>query len=349
MMGAQLNFAELAYWQPQRLAILRALPGLGDFLCAVPALRALRYAFPLAQIQLIGLPQNQALVQRFSHYLDGWIEFPGFPGIPEAEFLPERTVAALAEIQQLHLDLVLQLHGNGSWLNSFALLLGAQFTAGCCLAGQCPDSRHFLVYPDQEPEIWRALRLLEFLGIPLQGDHLEFPISLHDWQEWQTLASEYDLVSHQYICVHPGASAEAKCWQPQQFAAAADALAAQGWTVVLTGTALERELTQAVAQQMTYPAIDLAGQTSLGGLAVLLKHSRLLISNDTGVSHLAAALEVNSVVVFSQTDPQRWAPLNQQRHRVIQARGISAMPSDPLPELLRAAHSLLHQELAYAD
>jgi ADP-heptose:LPS heptosyltransferase len=324
----------------QTIAIVRALPGLGDFLCAVPALRALRAAFPTARILLIGLAQSQSWVERYGHYLDGRLPFPGFPGIPEVPFSARQTVLALRDIQQF--DLVLQLHGNGCWLNSFALLLGARFTAGCCLAGQCPDPDWFLTYPEQASEVWRCLQLLRFLGIPLQGDDLEFPVKSGDWQEWQTLVAAYRL--RHYICLHPGASVGAKCWQPRHFATVADALAAQGWSVVLTGTAAEAELVKAVAAQMIYPAIDLAGQTSLGGLALLLKHSRLLICNDTGISHLAAALKVNSVVIFSDSDPQRWAPLNRQRHRIVGAAGSYATTA----QVLEAALDLLDEELVYA-
>lgn len=345
-MIAARQLAELAP-SIQTIAMIRALPGLGDFLCVVPALRALRSAFPTAQILLIGLPQSQSWVERFGNYLDGWLEFPGFPGIPETQFSPEQTVLALREMQQLKLDLVLQLHGNGSWLNSFALLLGAQFTAGCCQAEQCLDPDWFLVYPEQEPEIWRSLKLLEFLGIPLQADHLEFPVQSSDWHEWRTLIAAYRL--RHYICLHPGASVGKKCWLPQHFATVADALAVQGWSIVLTGTASEAGLAKAVADQMAHPVIDLVGQTSLGGLALLLKHSRLLICNDTGVSHLADAMQVNSVVIFSDSDPQRWAPLNRQRHRVIEPSGrVPGCYATPV-QVLEAALSLLHQEFGYAN
>ena len=331
---------------PQKIVIIRSLPGLGDMLCFIPAIRALHEALPEAQITLIGLSKVAHVVERFRHYLNDWLEFPGYPGIPEVPLSPKKTILFLNQVQQLNFDLALQMHGNGSCINSFAFLLGAKLTAGFYPSGQpCPDQHHFLPYPDQEPEVWRHLKLMQFLGVPLQGEHLEFPIFQSDWQAFEELASVYHLRQDKYICIHPGASTIDKCWAPQKFAKVADVLATQGFQIVLTGSESEVQLTESVAQTMQFPTINLAGKTNLGTIAALLKRSRLLICNDTGISHLAAALQVGSVVIFSNSDPQRWAPLDPQRHQVVVSKALASC----LDQVLVAATTVLDREVAYAS
>lgn len=309
---------------PQRVVIVRALRGLGDLLCAVPAFRAMRQALPKARITLIGLPWARTFLERFNHYLDEFIEFPGYPGIPErsrVHQLPE----FLTRMHQQPFDLAVQMHGSGIVSNPFTMLLGARINAGFFLPGQyCPDPERFLPYPSEEPEVRRHLRLMEFLGVPLQGEALEFPLGVADWRSLQAINAIHDLQPGKYACVHPGAYDPDRRWSTEQFAEVADALSASGLQVVLTGSSGEVELAQAVARSMRSPCVNLAGHTSLGALATLLKQSRLLICNDTGVSHLAAALYVPSVVVMF-TDSNRWAPLNRQRHRIVNGFAPTAL------------------------
>lgn len=68
---------------------------------------------------------------------------------------------------------------------------------------------------------------------------------------------------------------------------------------------------------MRHPAINLAGRTGLGELALLIENARLLFANDTGVSHVAAATGTQSIIVFLISDPARWAPRNRKLHRII--------------------------------
>jgi ADP-heptose:LPS heptosyltransferase len=313
----RVDFGMLGDSKPEKIVIFRALQ-LGDLLCAVPAFRALRAALPAAEITLVGLPWAREFVGRYHRYLDFFEEFPGLPGFPERKPDIKAFPEFLRRLQGKRYDLALQMQGSGSLSNTLVVLFGARTTAGFYLPGQyCPDPVHFLVYPAFVHEIHRHLRLMEYLGCPDMADDLEFPLETRDEAAYQSLCEAWDLVPGSYVSIHPGARSGTRRWPPGKFAAVANCLAARGLRIVLTGTEAEKPLTQAVAGRMDQRPLDLAGQTDLGCLAHLLVGSRLLISNDTGVSHLAAALKVPSIVLFMASDPSRWAPLNRSLHRTI--------------------------------
>jgi ADP-heptose:LPS heptosyltransferase len=303
---------------PHKIIVFRALQ-LGDLLCTIPAFRALRSAFPEAWISLVGLPWAADFVSRFSHYLDDFIEFPGWPGLPEGEPHVRQIPSFLQEIHHRHYDLALQMHGSGVVSNPLVALFGAQQTAGFYQPGQfLPDKNSFMVYPQAGHEIHVFLHLLTFLGIEAQGDHLEFPIKAEELEAFERLKERVGIEPGRYICMHPGARFIGRRWPPEQFAQVGDRLSKMGYQVVLTGTKAEQDLTEAVGHNMIRPALNLAGETSLGSLAALLKDSRLLISNDTGVSHVASALKVPSVILFNASEPNRWRPLDHNLHRIVE-------------------------------
>lgn len=328
---------------PRRVAIVRALH-LGDLLCAVPAFRALRAALPEAEIALVGLPWARVIVERFSYYLDDLIEFPGFPGLP----VPEPKIRELPDFfQRVHrreLDLAIQMHGSGASSNPFTMLLGARVNAGYYLPDHyCPDRRRFMAYPDHEPEVRRHLRLMEMLGVPLQGDELEFPVWEEDLRALERLDEARDLAPGEYACIHAGARTVSRRWPPDRFAAVADALAVKGLRVALTGGASEAGITRAVARAMRAPAIDLAGKTTLEMLAAMIKHARLVVCNDTGVSHLCAAVRAPSIVIVIASDPHRWAPLDRELHRLVIAGDMDRPPGVPVGRVLEQVEALLNE------
>ncbi len=307
-----------AYFQsvPQRVIVLRALK-LGDLLCAVPAFRALRMAWPQTEILLLGLPWSQTFVHRYREYIDGFRAFPGYPGLPEREPDIAGIPTFLRDMQTERFDLAIQLHGSGSLVNSLIVLLGARRSAGFYLPGDyCPDADLFCPWPARGREVQRLLRLVEFLGLPTQGSHLDFPLRAEDFRTLEALEGAEQLRPGEYVCLHPGASVAERRWPVEWFAAIGAALARQGLRLVLTGSAGEAELTAAVARMVDVPVLDLAGRTDLGSLAALLSRTRLLVCNDTGISHLADALEVPSIVLSTGANPERWAPADRCLHRV---------------------------------
>jgi ADP-heptose:LPS heptosyltransferase len=299
----------------KKIGVFRALQ-LGDMLCTIPAIRALRQAYPHAQILLLGLPWAKSFTERFDHYFDGFIRFPGYPGLPEQGFDPEQFYQFTGDMQQQKFDLILQMQGNGSLVNPMLELFGAKYLAGFKTEGHyAPDIGLFLPYPDHGSEIERHLALMDHLGIESLGTELEFPIMECDEEELSRL--KLPIEAQRYICVHPGSRGSWRQWPTAYFAALADFCIEQGYQAVITGTKDETEIVDSVISQMKNPPINTAGQTSLGAAGALIRDAALLISNCTGVSHIAAAFKTPSVVISMDGEPHRWGPLDHDRHRTI--------------------------------
>jgi ADP-heptose:LPS heptosyltransferase len=294
------------------IAIFRALQ-LGDMLCAIPAIRALRKAYPHVRITLIGLPWATALQKRFPQYFDDFLSFPGYPGLPEQNFDQTLFDGFLQKVQSLKFDLVLQMQGNGTIVNQLIRSFGARYLAGFSPGQQKPaPNEFFLPYPNHGPEIMRHLDLMAFLGIPPDGTDLEFPLFKADVEELKNL--KLPVKPGQYICLHPGSRGNWRQWPPLYFAALGDYCVKNNCQVVITGTKEEIPVVAEVVNLMKSAPIVAAGKTSLGAVAVLIDQAYALISNCTGVAHIAAALKTQSVVISMDGESERWAPLNKELH-----------------------------------
>jgi ADP-heptose:LPS heptosyltransferase len=271
------------------IAVFRPL-GLGETLRAVPALRALQAALPEAQVTLIGLPQTRQLAGRLRRYVDAFLEFPGFPGLPgrtpDLRALPEFFDLARA----WRFDVALQMQGSGEIANPLTVLLGARRTAGFYRFGRfCPDPRRYVEWHNGEPDVQRMLRLLEHNGVPASGTHLEFPLQEPDHRE----AASFGLKN--YALLHPDARSDP--WPAEGHAELGDALALDGLRVALTAEAPGSILTRRIKDMMRQPALDLAGRTTLGGFGALVARARVVVTSNDGVATIAAATRTPCVLL----------------------------------------------------
>jgi ADP-heptose:LPS heptosyltransferase len=285
-----------------RVAVLRALPGLGDLLCVVPALRALRTAWPAADLTYIGLPRTEWFAERFSPYIDRFEPLRAWSGLPETADDPAEQEAFSSRMRARRFDIAFQLHGDGPVTNDLIATLGASRTAGLARPGAPrPDARTFPDVPDAS-EVERTLLPVRAAGVATDDRGLAWPESPFD------VRGLFGLEPDTYAVLHAGASLPSRRWAPAGFARVADVLGGLGLEIVLTGVAAEAAITRRVAASTRAPTVDLAGALDLGGAAALIRRARLVVTNDTGVSHLAAAVGTPSVVVFTVTDPGRWKP-----------------------------------------
>jgi heptosyltransferase-2 len=121
-----------------------------------------------------------------------------------------------------------------------------------------------------------------------------------------------------WVGMNPGASfGSAKRWVPERYAEVGDRLVKDaGASVAILGGADERPVAEAIASAMQAPAQILAGRTTLPELVGVLSRLSLLVTNDSGPMHLAAALGVPLVAVFGPTDWRETAPYGA-RHRLV--------------------------------
>ena len=111
----------------------------------------------------------------------------------------------------------------------------------------------------------------------------------------------------------PGAEyGPAKRWPVAYFATVAEAMRDKGWTVWLFGSGKDVEATQAIAQQVGEGCLDLGGKTSLGEAIDLMAMCDAVVSNDSGLMHVAAATDRPLVAIYGSSDPGFTPPLNEK-------------------------------------
>ena len=294
-----------------KIAILRALK-LGDLLCCIPAIRALRVAYPSAEITLLGLPWAASLTERFPGYIDRFIHFPGIEGLPEQPYNADTYAQFVRTMHAEEFDLIIQMQGSGSFVNQMLPDLGGKTFGGFYTDGNLVPGGLFMPYPADGHEVTRHIRLMQFLGVEPQGLYLEFPTT--DADSAQEILERHNMENRDYVIVHPGSRGAWRQWPPEHFAMIADYCFEQGFPVFVTGTKEEHNICKEVIGWMRHPAFNVAGQTNLGSMACLIKGASFMLLNCTGVSHIAAAMETPGVVISMDGEPERWGPMNKELH-----------------------------------
>jgi len=308
-----LNTASQPVPQPRnarRLPVLLAYRTLylGDLLSGLPALRGLAGAFP-DHHRVLAVPAALVRLAEAAGVADEVL------ATPELGRPPLRAPAVAVD-----------LHGRGPLSHRVlqAMHPGRLLAFACAEAGvEGPQ------WWPEEHEVHRWCRMLGWWGVAADPGRLELDVT----------PAAAPAVARGATVVHPGASAPARRWPPERWAAVAAAEQAAGRSVVITGGRAERALAGEVAALAGVPpANNLAGRTPDAiDLAAVVAGAARVVSADTGTAHLATALGRPSVVLFGPTPPSEWGPPpDRPQHRALWA-GERGDPSGgrPGPGLLR--------------
>lgn len=297
-----------------KILVLRP-SAVGDFVFALPALHALRYTYPAAEIWYVGRHWHAEFLSGRPGPVDRVVVIPPVPGVGarvDARVDQFAVDAFVDEMRTEAFDLAVQMYGGGLYSNPFIKRLGARLTIG----GRTPDAAmldRWIAYGDFNN---RRLELLEIVGLAGANEwRMVRELQLTSGDREEAAAAFPVALSRRLVIVHPGSSDPRRRWPVENFAAVADALADAGAVIAVNGTADEAELVSGVIANMRNSASNLTGAMSLSGLCGLIERAAMVLSNDSGPLHLASAIGTPCVGIYWLTNLMEACPLRQHAHR----------------------------------
>lgn len=259
------------------LLVLRALK-LGDLLVTVPALRALRRRFGGHRIVLAAPLWLEPVVT----LIDGVDELLPTPGLGAGLPIPPR-----------HVDIAVNLHGNGAESRALIDALEARIK----MVHRSPSDPAGVPWIAGMHERVRWARLVTAYGAPADPEDVGIAVP-----------RSVPLVRDAAV-VHMGAAYGSRLWPVTRFAHVARALRGDGMRVVVTGAGADVDRARAVADiAQLRPRDVFAGTASLGQFAAVIAAAAVVVTGDTGAAHLASAFGTPSVVLFGPAPVSRWGP-----------------------------------------
>jgi heptosyltransferase-3 len=328
-------------WSAASRILCFAHHGVGDALNFLPALRSLRQAYPSARIVCtIGSMQMRDLLAA-QVQVDDWVPFgnrvTGLREILEGRTLPQETyrdiVKVVLRLRRERFDLIV-----GSYAMRPRTLVWGSRLFGCrWLIGQCGDPRYesaFARFSRPRPGVHSQElnnAILGMAGIRVDYERPALRVPAPDDAAVAAWLDRHGLAGRRYAILHTTASQsrDSKRWPADRFGRLCDMLVGElGLVPVLVGAADERPQIEAVCAAAGVPVVVAAGELSLRETAALIARSALHVGNDSGLLHVAAALDRPTVGIFGPTDAVAFGPYTVRS--AVATRRLPCSPCLPL-------------------
>jgi ADP-heptose:LPS heptosyltransferase len=295
----------------RRLLLVR-LDNLGDVLLMTPAFRAIRRALPGGHLALLAGPAG-CEVGKLNPDIDESILYHApsedvYSRLPQD---PGREMAAVETIRERDFDaaIIFTSYKQSALPAAYlCYLAGIPLRAAGSFEGPGSLLTHRHRYEETVPpkhETLRGLELTNFLGFPPVEPEMVLVPREEDEEAVTRLLERHGVES--FILVHPGTSASSRAYPPKRYAAVVEQLHAEsGLPVLVTGGPGEEGLTRRVAGSA---GIALGGETGFGEFAALVGRAAVVVTNNTGTTHVASAIKRPVVTIFAGTNPpEQWGP-----------------------------------------
>lgn len=280
---------------------------IGDVVLSTVVLKNLRLAMPKAQIDFLTERLSREVIEGNPH-VDNLIVY---------DVKKESGLELLMSVRRRNYDLVIDLFGNPRTA-ILTLWSGARYRVGYRFTWR--QYCYNIVVEPRGGEVHNTefnLDALRAIGVPTISREIEFPIDRASEQFAEEFYSREQLTGSRFVvALNPGGGWYTKRWRIPQFAALGDALVKEYGAVILLvwGPGEENDIHELRAA-MSHPSI-LLPRTSLKQLGAILKRCDLVVTNDSGPMHIAAAVKKPVVAIFGPTDPLLQGPVGLQNEIV---------------------------------
>jgi ADP-heptose:LPS heptosyltransferase len=313
-MNVRFVFGDMEPETLQRVLLVR-LDNLGDVLLTTPAFRAVRQALPEAHLALLAGPAG-CEIGRLDPDIDETILYraPNEDVYFQLPQDPQRELAAVEALKEHDFDaaIVFTSYKQSALPVAYlCYLAGIPLRAAGSFEGPGSLLTHRHRYEETVPpkhETLRGLELTNFLGFPPVEPEMVLVPHEEDEERAAKLLERYGIERFaSFAIVHPGASASSRAYPPKRYAAVVEELAEKsGLPVLVTGGPGEEDLTRWVAGSTGIPV---GGEMGFGEFAALVARATVMVTNNTGTTHVASAMKSPVVTVFAGTNPpEQWGP-----------------------------------------
>jgi lipopolysaccharide heptosyltransferase II len=307
-----MDYARADLWRKARRILCVRLDSLGDVLMTSPALHALKQSEPHRSITLLTSPSG-AQAGRLMPCVDEVVvyEAPWMKGCRSDESAAEdRELIRHLRDKAYDAAVIFTVYSQNPlpsavmcWLADIPLRLA-----------HCRENPYHLLtdwIPEPEPdsyirhEVRRQLDLVGHIGAESRDERLVLRVPDTAYDRLDEILGPLCAQIDGAVAVHAGATAASRRYPAEQLAIAVDRLAdTLDRPVIFTGVESERPLVESIRARIKLPTYSLVGQLQLAELAALLSRVRVLVSNNTGTVHVAAAMGTPVVDLYALTNPQ---------------------------------------------
>ena len=277
-----------------RILVIRG-GAIGDFILTLPAIRLLRENFPDAHIEILGYQHIISLAEgRYYAAATRSIEYGAMAGffIPNSELAPD-LVEYFASFHQII---------------SYLFDPDLHFESNLRRAGAKNILRAFSKINDSDHAARQLALPLQRLALYIEDAAAAVHLTKEDHAFAARFLAECD--ERPLIALHPGSGSPRKNWPIDRWVELGRELLRRGAQLLIVGGEADEERVAVLREAWRDSPVLIARHFSLPHLAAILARSRLFIGHDSGISHLAGAVDAKCVLLFGPTDPAVWAPAN---------------------------------------